>query len=49
MDREVRGVPRIFERGFPSVASGSKMRGLGVQPPAADELLIIKIWSCIKF
>ena len=32
-----RGVPRIFERGFPLVLN-PRHRGLGTQPPAAEEL-----------
>ena len=48
LDLFSRGVPRIFERGFPSVED-QRCRGLGVQSLVTDKLLIFKIGVYLTF
>ena len=43
-----RGVPRIFEKGLPLVVD-PRCGGVGAQPPAAEELLIFKLWFLLNF
>ena len=43
----VSGGSRIFERWFPLVVD-HRRRGVGAQPPDAEEVLILKVYNLLK-